>query len=393
MNNKFESKITEEIIICLSILFLFLYAAFNKIDLVQHELDLYSWATGDWLINYSAGFNRRGFIGQLILYLHKTFNLNPISIILKLREILYQIIFVGFFCIALKKRFGFVELILSASPWFFMFVINDELATGRKDILFLACLTIFVVFNLFTYRSIRSNLLSLINFIYLFFCLPLLILSHEGLFFFIQFFLLFLFLLNGINKKDFIVFLFPFLISLVVFILCYLYKGNQDIATIICNSLIDIGLNSSLCEGPIQGLAGFGVEFHAMFLPMFFLVLFLSFAPLLLYARFVFNSAKNKEVFFLSALSLIPIIPLFFVAADWGRWINIAASSLFLVFLSTKQTELIKFIFTPVYTIIFLIVAYMYVFNWKLSHFSGRYDDFNWFFNSFQLWIRSFNLW
>jgi len=393
MKNKIESKMNEEIIICLSLLMLFLYAAFKKIDFVQHDLQFYSWATGDWLINYSAGFTRRGFIGEIILYLHNSFNFNPISIVLKLREILYEIIFVGFFCIAFTKRIGFVELILSASPWFFMFVISDDLATGRKDILFISSLTIFILFNLLSSKFIRPHLLSLINFIYLIVCLPLLVLSHEALFFYIQFFLLFLFLFNRINKKDFIVFIIPYLLAVLTLVLCYFYKGNQHVATIICNSLIDIGVNGTLCEGPIQGLAGFNVSFHTNLLPMLFLVLFLTFAPLFLYAHFVFKFKNQYEIFLLILLSIIPTIPLYFVAADWGRWIYITASSLFLALLSTKQVRLIKFSSTPIYTMIFLIVAFMYVFSWKISHFSGRYNDFKWFFNSFQTWIRSFNLW
>ena len=142
-------NLSEETIVCLAILALFLYAAYSKTNLIQHNYYLYGWSTGDWLINYSAGFNRRGLIGELVMGIHRWLEVNPVSVVLKLRTLLYQIIFVSFMLIAVKKRLGFAELVLAAAPWGFMFVINDELAIARKEITLIACLSIFILLNIF----------------------------------------------------------------------------------------------------------------------------------------------------------------------------------------------------------------------------------------------------
>lgn len=395
------STYSEETIVSLAILALFLYAAYSKTILLQHNYHLYGWSTGDWLINYSAGFNRRGLLGELVLDLHHWLNINPVSIVLRLRTFIYQIIFISFFVIAIKKRLGFVELVLAAAPWGFMFVINDELAIARKEIILIACLSIFVLLNIFKKNDERNSNNTYLNikFIYLLICLPALVLIHEGLFFYLQFFLLALLLFEGFHRKALFTFLVPYLASIFALVTCYVYRGDQHTADALCASVTNLGLDRSLCDGAIASFGESGKDFSPRLLttlgllPALISVCLLTFIPLFTYAFLAFKQQNRKKVLLFSALALIPTLPLYFMAADWGRWIHISASCLFLIVLSTKEVNKISFITHPVSLGLVLLAFYIYVFEWKLSHYSGRYDELQWFTNNFHLWTRSFNLW
>lgn len=396
------STYSEETIVSLAILALFLYAAYSKTILLQHNYDLHGWSTGDWLINYSTGFHRRGLIGELVFDLHRWLNINPVSIVLRLRTFIYQIIFISFFLIAVKKRLGFVELVLAAAPWGFMFVISDELAIARKEIILIACLSVFVLLN-FLKRdddqiNNKYNFIS-VNSFYLLICLPALVLIHEGLFFYLQFFFLTVLLFEGFNRKALFTFLVPYFASIVALIACYVYRGDQHTADALCTSITSLGLDRSLCDGAIANLGESGKDFSphwhttSRLLPALISVCLLTFLPLFGYAFLAFKQQNRKKVLLLSLLALIPSLPLYFLAADWGRWIHISASCLFIILLSTKEINKIDFIGHPVYLGLVLLAFYIYIFEWKLSHYSGRYDELKWFTNDFHLWVRSFNLW
>ena len=395
------STYSEATIVSLALLALFLYAAYSKTILLQHNYHLHGWSTGDWLINYSSGFNRRGLIGELVFDIHRWFNINPVSVVLRLRTFIYQIIFISFFIIAIKKRLGFVELVLAAAPWGLMFAIHDELAIARKEIILIACLSLFILLNIFKINDEESknNSYPSINFIYLLVCLPALVLIHEGLFFFLQFFLLALLLFKGLNRKALLTFLTPYCASIVALGACYVYRGDQHTVDALCTSLTNLGLDRSLCDGAIANLGESGKDFSPRLvttiklLPALIAVCLLTFVPLFAYGFLAFKQQNRKTVLLLSALVLIPTLPLYFMAADWGRWIHISASCLFLILLSTKEVDKIYFIRHPASLGLVLLAFYLYVFEWKLSHYSGRYDELQWFTNSFHLWVRSFNLW
>ena len=50
------------------------------IYIMHYDYSLGGWIYGDWVINYSAGFVRRGLSGEIILFISNFFNLNPPTI-------------------------------------------------------------------------------------------------------------------------------------------------------------------------------------------------------------------------------------------------------------------------------------------------------------------------
>src|ERR1051325_2893527 len=56
---------------------------------VQHLASSSAWITGDWLINYSNGFMRRGLIGEISRQLYYAAGVDPVSVIVVCKAVWY----------------------------------------------------------------------------------------------------------------------------------------------------------------------------------------------------------------------------------------------------------------------------------------------------------------
>ena len=56
--------------------FLLICFIYNAVQIYQFTVDKYAYQYGDWLINYSNGFVRRGLGGEVIFYFSYLFNKN-----------------------------------------------------------------------------------------------------------------------------------------------------------------------------------------------------------------------------------------------------------------------------------------------------------------------------
>src|SRR5262249_30405052 len=70
-------------------LFAFLSAYLFVIIGFQQLAASSAWITGDWLINYSNGFVRRGLIGEISRQLYYAAGLDPISVLVAIKALLY----------------------------------------------------------------------------------------------------------------------------------------------------------------------------------------------------------------------------------------------------------------------------------------------------------------
>jgi len=180
------------------IFFLAIFLIFYSINIFEYQrmFTLHPWITGDWLINYTNGFVRRGLLGEVAATLSSKFNASILNLVLLIKFSAYLVWTAFFFLIALKKRIGLFEMTLILAPWAFLFDLHDPLSSGRKELL------LFCVFTVFIYLLIiRTNKdakpLANWAFYYLLIALPLLTIIHEGLFFYFQFFLIPLLFIGG----------------------------------------------------------------------------------------------------------------------------------------------------------------------------------------------------
>jgi hypothetical protein len=114
------------------IIFFFLAICFiyNLVQIYQFANDKYAYQYGDWLINYSSGFIRRGLGGEIIYYFSYFFNKNiQISYFIFL-VVLLSIFYYKSFIFINKVNLNFFILILFFSPFLFLFlhlIIKPEL--------------------------------------------------------------------------------------------------------------------------------------------------------------------------------------------------------------------------------------------------------------------------
>ena len=337
-------------------LFIFLY---NFIQIYEYAHDKYAFQYGDWLINYSNGFLRRGLIGEIFLIISKLTNLNLQIIFFLSLVLLILIFYTKNFLIFTKIKLNYLILSLLFSPFLFLFTILNHSSGIRKEYLLLVVF-IFLITELIK----KFNEKQLWKYIFIF---QLLLLSHELSFFFLPYFILiFIYSSNKKNikliKKQIIILCFT---SLFIFFLLYLFRGDSSYIAPLCKSFGSAAYNNCLQSGVVH--MSFNQSVKSVFFTLlswmdvkgflsFLLIAIIYFSPFILFLNkkikfetFNFEKFKiNKKftfilLFFVSTISY----PLFLISFDWGRWLSIL-------------------FFLNFYFIIFLILKKIMIFNEQL---------------------------
>jgi hypothetical protein len=117
----------------LSLIFLFLAALFIAgFDLYYTPL----WTIGDWLVNYSAGFVRRGLPGEFFLLLSHLLHVEVPWIALVIPALVYAGFLVGVYRLANPLRRNFLWFAMLFSPATLPFIVLNGMDIGfRKETL------------------------------------------------------------------------------------------------------------------------------------------------------------------------------------------------------------------------------------------------------------------
>jgi len=309
------------------------------------------WKVGDWLINYQAGFVRRGLIGE-VLYIISPEGWLLFSVVL-LQSLLYIVIchFVleEFF---LKER-GAVDGLIIFSPAFIFFFPFYHINGGmRKELIaFFA----FVLLLQATRQDKRDGLLLLSIAVY-----ALGVFSHAMIALFVVFYI-YAFLKRSAHSFRQKVLYVSLLIAIALsgVYLSSVFHGDHSTADSICSSLVLKGVDCDVCEGAISALSGtmlsemldVSSRLPSQFL---YIILFvLSFVP--------FAFVDLRRYMPLLILGFLSILPLFIVATDWGRWIHIYMTFLFLFYIYDNPVK-IKLDATKPLVAFFVV----YLFSWRL---------------------------
>lgn len=361
--------------------FLFLYL--QKITLIQLGFESHPWIAGDWLINYSHGFIRRGLSGEFVEVIGAFMGLSPIIFLVQFKNALYVISVLFFLLIAYRKKIGVIEIILVGAPWAWMFELNDPSGSGRKEILLICIFLTYTYFYTFHKKIIRIGKFRIdwSNY-FLIICLPILSLMHDGLIFFYPFFyyVTYLHQQKGAIKKD-----ISLKISLIinfglVLLLLGFYNGTPEQAKGICDYWTNAHLfPEGFCAGAISALKGYSFTITSAYFFIYAPIFLLTFIPLYIYGLLVissqFQSYFRKGFFVLLCFT----IPLYFIGADWGRWIHISSILFFISLLSAKTKTPPKFsVINLLFCLVILMVGYFYVFQWKIPHWIGDGSNITW---------------
>lgn len=281
------------------------------------------WVIGDWLINYSAGFVRRGLSGWLMLHLSGWLGLKLNFTVTLIQSVLALTCLSLFLALLQKKELNLWFLIGMVSPATLLFPIWDWLGSGRKEIIlftlfaaYLFCLN----WGLLKDRRV-AGLFVLGSVVATFF--------HELFFFYTPYFVLAAWLKAKVERNSFSLFpsclmvagAFLALIPLALF-------GSKINGEAIGADLVARGLSPNICNGVLSfNLGPSDVILWAKTYDygwLYGITLVLSLLPFCIMTRtFPLPGVSPRRAGTAILLLFLFSAPLFLVAVDWGRWIHI----------------------------------------------------------------------
>ena len=370
-----KKNINFYIFIYLSALFLFsVFFLYQKHDVANDS------TISEWLINYEGGFTKRGIIGQLSIYLSNFF-------IIKLRDAIFilQTFLVGtyFFLIYhFLKNIFYNKIFIFAifTPIFILYPIAEIEVLARKEIF------IFIYLLVYTFIPIEEKKYK---FYYKFFLFPVAILIWEPVIFFILFFFFLDLIENNIKKinKLFFFQIISYLPSILLALYIALNPISEESHNLMRSSLMEnfnencymscelLKTKSSIYQQFQGNFDKYSIEIFVRYI----LIIIIGFGPLFI---LLFNSKLKNKIFFLDKFNnllfpylilLSPVIFLFAMGYDWGRWVNISYVISIISFIYIYKYNLItlseKFLSNKllknIKKKIFIFVVIIYCFGWN----------------------------
>ena len=284
----------------------------------------------EWLINYQGGFSKRGLIGQIVIIITNFLEINLRQTILFSQIFIIGTYFTLLFKFFINTNLNKILLLSIFTPIFILYPVAEIEVLARKEV-FIFC--IFLI-----YLNLDSKLFQNL---YKIIFLSIGVLIWEPIVFYFLFFIavdIFKNNFKSINLRflaNFIYYLPAILISFFIalnpmseaehqLMSNYLNDNHNEICYMSCALLKS---KSSIYD---QFNGNFGhYSFEVFF--RYALIILIGFFPLFLLLK---NSGlKNTNlIFFKSFKSLLaplllilsPVIILFAMGYDWGRWVNIS---------------------------------------------------------------------
>jgi hypothetical protein len=306
-----------------------LFVITNYVISISHQADAYQ--IGDWLINYQGGFVRRGLMGQIIFEIAST-AAQAIWLI-----VLIQIGFVLSTAYLILRLYLHTSktitwwIFLFSPAFFLLFPLYNVGGGFRKEIVVFFALSalawglnskvpkrFWVMISTLTYAiaafSHESAALCLPFFIYLVFQ------AYQA---------------QAISKNTFVILALAYgFIAFIALGAASYFQGSLQTSERICQSWLEKGFDNAICQGSIHWLSSSltnsltfisqEVQSRSYISTYTFLAL-LSLLPIV-FIRWYKKSA-HIALFCAGALG---ILPLFIAGIDWGRWIYLFITLLFI---------------------------------------------------------------
>lgn len=321
------------------LLILFLFAVFFFFQKYNNYVE---WTISEWLINYQGGFTRRGLLGELIFKFSNTVGITLREAILTFQILTYIIYFFLIFYFLRNIETHWILIFAIFSPLFLTYPIAEVEVLGRKEIfVFISFLIIIIMFSSENINSKHYFFYSLI--------LTILCLIWEGVLIYLSYFIFILLIKNNFifNKNLFLKLIFCFFPISIVFYFIVTQRLDSNEIKIMCESIGECyGAITYLNRDISSNIGEVISKFHTSYLIRYVLILIVGYFPLiLLLTKSEFNlifKYKNKYlVLFTFILLFLPTILFFYIAQDWGRWINISYTLSLLTYIYCLKNNLI----------------------------------------------------
>lgn len=291
---------------------------------IRYSVDGDSWQQGEWLINYSAGFIRRGFFGHGV-YLIDQAGLVPAALTLFVTQVTLVIAFlIAVTVLLLRAPLRFETLLVAVSPAFVFFPLWDFQGGLRKDLLLLTGFAWLVVWSGKAITRAGERALYLAAWI----VFPAIaVINHEGLAFFLPAMFVVFWAISRQQtfspRQVWGTIASAFALASIPLFLAIVYSGSEQQADAICQSLVEAGFRERMCWGAVWSLGWSlerGFEQTVFMASWWYLPLgLLALVPFLLFRY-------SKPLLIGSVAALVAVVPMFFLGGDWGRWIYLVVS-------------------------------------------------------------------
>ena len=302
-----------------------------------------SFQYSDWLINYQAGFVRRGLVGEIFFQLSNILQFRLDILILVFVLILYMTFYLNFYSIIRKINIKLIDLFVILSPISFFYTAFEQKASGRKEIIFLSLFSLFILI---------IKKISPLNQIFLIILITTITaLTHSGLIFYnVYFFALFTCYNLKLGIKKISLHLLPLIFSSLITLI--FISNNSTISSgeleIICKSIIEYLPNcgkgdyvTTLTWGLKNNFEGFkSLWLNTNYIIFYFVAFILCFGVFL----YISNNSKlhNFNFLFIIILCMVSTLPLYLIGADYGRYMYVSYLSSILIYYFLLSENIIK---------------------------------------------------
>ena len=298
----------------------------------------------EWFINYEGGFTKRGIMGQISIELARFFKSDLRWVIFLFQSFACTLYFSLLYQLIKNLKFERVLILSIFTPIFILYPIAEIEVLARKEILVFSLYLIYLMIP-------RKHFLKMIS---LSFFSLISVLIWEPIIFFFPIIFLYEMIDKDIMKLDlnclklFLSFL-PSLILALIMITKPLSDESHDLMAAVlrnefgqeCYMSCALLKSKSTIMQQFQGnLASYSIEVFIRYS----LIILVGFYPLyLLIKHSLFNDKKFILLNFFKKpitpiiLSLFPVIFLFAMGYDWGRWVNVTYVILALTFFRLLQ--------------------------------------------------------
>ena len=334
----------------------------------------------EWLINYSGGFTKRGLIGQFCIFFAKNFNQNLRDVILIFQICLIGIYYILIFDFAKNIKINKIIFLSIFTPIFLLYPVAEIEVLARKEVFIFCIFLIYLFFDNFIKKCIYKIVV-----------LPIAVLIWEPVIFYFLFFVVL-----DVIEENFIKIEKKFLLSLLTYIpalsiAAYIvFNPISNINHQIMANHLQVNFNEAcyMSCALLKSKSSLYAQFHGNFdkysLTIFFryfLIILIGFGPLFILLKnsslaksnlFFFKYFKN--LFLPVIIVLFPVIFLFAMGYDWGRWVNISYvfSIIFYLYLYQNKKILLNkdFLETKIFKYlnskkIFATLVLIFCFGWN----------------------------
>ena len=333
----------------------------------------------DWLINYQAGFVRRGLPGEIFLFLS-----NVLNVEVKLFYLIFvSAIFIYFFYLIYNFikgiSFNLINTIIIFCPLSILYNLFDSKSTGRKEIIVIVFLLFFVNFI----KKIKNKENSIYLLLGVF---PILMLMHESVIFYLPYFFSIIFIFINSENKNKMFSLSAIFISVTLILTYILFKSGAttDQVKIICDSIKNSVRDNCYTSGSVVELTrNLNIAYADVvdrningvwkgFLKVTIISIILGFIPIVVTSLFLckknpeyLNSNIIVKTFNYNLFLFLPIpatLPLYLFTIDWGRWVHTSYIMTMIVFIFYIKENFI--LYNNTYK---NLVNFTYSFNHKIK--------------------------